>query len=65
MAVFSFITAQPAKSRKPHTVLRETKARSAAEFLQLGQSATWETLDSSFNGEQYDNLEALFQVLPE
>jgi hypothetical protein len=43
------------------TVLRDTKTRSPAEFLQLAGSATWEELDSSFNGTQYDDLEALFR----
>lgn len=44
------------------TTLRDTKTRSPAEFLQLGASATWETLDSSFDGEQYDQLELLFKL---
>jgi hypothetical protein len=43
------------------TILRETKTRSPAEFLQLTASATWEALDTDFNGEQYDQLEALFR----
>jgi hypothetical protein len=43
------------------TILRETKTRSPAEFLQLTASATWEALDTDFNGEQYDQLEELFQ----
>ena len=43
------------------TVLRETKTRSPAEFLQLAQSATWETLDSRFHGAEVDQLKELFK----
>jgi hypothetical protein len=43
-------------------VLRDTKTRSAAEFLQLAQSATWETLDSSFQGDDFDELAELFKL---
>lgn len=44
------------------TVLRETKIRSQAEFLQLGAAATWDRLDSAIDGEQYDALNALFAL---
>lgn len=44
------------------TVLRETKAVSLAEFLQLAAGTTWETLDSSINGSEYDDLLHLFRL---
>jgi hypothetical protein len=43
------------------TILRDTKTRSPAEFLQLAASASWEILDSSFDGTQRDQLVALFK----
>ena len=42
-------------------VLRETKARSAAEFLQVAASATWERLDDALDGTQRDELAKLFK----
>ncbi|MGN9784586.1 hypothetical protein ACTMTF_24340 [Nonomuraea sp. ZG12] len=43
------------------TILQESKTQSPAEFLQLSAGATWEMLDSNFNGSEYDQLEGLFK----
>ena len=44
------------------TVLRDTKARSIAEFMQLVSATTWEKLFNAFDGGEYDDLEGLFSL---
>lgn len=41
-------------------ILKDSKARSAAEFLQLAAAVTWERLFNKFDGSEYDELEGLF-----
>jgi hypothetical protein len=41
-------------------ILKTSKSRSRAEFCQLVSGAGWKQLDSSFDGQQYDDLQALF-----
>jgi hypothetical protein len=43
------------------TLLRETKAVSYAEFMQLIAAMTWERLYNAIDGDQMDNLEAMMQ----
>jgi len=43
------------------TILRASRERSTADFVQIAAQATWEKLDNSFNGQEYDDLEALFK----
>jgi hypothetical protein len=42
------------------TVLRMSKARSTADFAQLAAQASWERLYTSFEGQEYEDLERLF-----
>ncbi|MFF4550781.1 hypothetical protein ACFY1J_42560 [Streptomyces sp. NPDC001406] len=43
------------------TVLRDTKTRSQAEFLQIAAGATWQLLDDSIQGSEFDELVQLFK----
>jgi hypothetical protein len=43
------------------TILRASKTRSPAEFLQIAASINWEILDSIFDGTEHSQLEELFR----
>lgn len=43
-------------------ILRSSKERSIADFAQLVAQASWEKLDNSFNGQEYDDLEGMLTL---
>jgi len=43
-------------------VLRTSKERSTADFAQIAAQASWEKLYNAFNGQEYDDLEAMFTL---
>jgi hypothetical protein len=43
-------------------VLRTSKARSVADFAQIVAQASWEKLDNSFNGTEYNDLEGMLTL---
>jgi hypothetical protein len=45
-------------------ILRESKIRSVAEFLQLSVGAGWERLDGAIDGEEHAQLVGLYLTHP-